>query len=174
MKFYKDRIEKVTLVGGCVPLTPWHIALAWKLLCSMWFCTVADICYGAWTQRHRRRRGIIIGMAARDPFKLDRDQCERDTEYGFGAGKFPDPRFDFSGEGSISQIPIADPDGQEQQLELAMIRRMDVSDPSDQPSPYVEGNTERFGAQPPLVRETKPPKRPRRKLTPRSRMERSW
>ena len=113
-------------------------------------------------------------MAARDPFKLDKDQTERDTEYGFGAGKFPDPRFDFSDGGAISRIPIADPTAEEQQLELAMLRRMDVSDPNDQPSPYVKGNTDRFGAQPPLVRETKVPKYTRPRPAPPKRMQREY
>jgi hypothetical protein len=113
-------------------------------------------------------------MAARDPFQLDKDQKERDTEYGFGAGKFPDPRFDYSGGGSISRIPIADPTRHEQELELAMLRRTDVSNPADQPSPYVMGNTDRYGAQPPLVRETKPPKNPKRPQQRPLRMQRQW
>lgn len=150
------------------------VGLAWKLCGSMAFCRAAESCYGAWERRHTPGRGTIEGMTARNPFQLDKDQTERDTEYGFGAGKFPDPRFDYSGGGSISRIPIADPTRHEQELELAMIRRTDVSDPNDQPSPYVMGNTDRYGAQPPLVRETKPPKNPKRPQQRPLRMQRQW
>lgn len=149
-------------------------ALAWKALTSHTFCTACESCWGAYEQRHTPGRGTIGVMTARDPFQLDKDQTDRSTEYGFGAGKYPDPRFDYSGGGSISHIPIADPDRDEQHLELAMIRRTDVSNPADQPSPYVMGNTDRFGAQPPLVRETKPPKNPRRVYPPPLRMQRQW
>jgi hypothetical protein len=150
------------------------VGLAWKVLGSHMFCNMAESCYGAYEARHTPGRGTIGGMAARDPFQLDRDQSERDTEYGFGAGKFPDPRFDYSGGGSISGITIADPTRHEQELELAMLRRMDVSDPNDQPSPYVCGNTDRYGAQPPLVRETKPPRNPKRPQQKPLRMQRQW
>lgn len=118
--------------------------------------------------------GYDQSMAARNPFQLDRDQTERDTEYGFGAGKFPDPNIDYSGEGSISRIPVADPTRHEQELELAMIKRTDVANPNDAPSPYVLGNTDRFGAQPPLVRERRAPKYRRQRPTPPTRMQRQW
>lgn len=150
------------------------VGIAWVFLGSTMFCTWAESARRAYEYRHTPGRGTIGLMAARDPFQLDRDQTERDTEYGYGAGKFPDPHFDYSGGGSISQIPIADPTRHEQELELAMIRRTDVSDPNDQPSPYVCGNTDRFGAQPPLVRETKPPKYTRPQRKPPSRMQRQW
>lgn len=118
--------------------------------------------------------GGKLTLMARNPLRLDKDQDERDTEYGFGAGMFPDPRLDYSGGGSHSRIPIADPDRHEQLLELAMIKRMDVSNPADQPSPYVLGNTDRFGAAPPLVRETKRPKYTRQPPKPPHRMQREW
>jgi hypothetical protein len=151
-----------------------RVGIAWDFLGSTMFCNWAETAWRAYNFRHTPGRGTIGGMAARDPFQLDRDQTERDTEYGYGAGKFPDPHFDYSGGGSISQIPIADPTRHEQELELAMIRRTDVSDPNDQPSPYVMGNTDRFGAQPPLVRETKPPKYQRPQRKPPNRMQRQW
>ena len=137
--------------------------------CS-WPAAIARLC-NSWAGRIRR---TLRCMAARDPFVLDKDSTERDTEYGFGAGKFPDPRFDYSDGGARSQVPIADPTRHDQELELTMIRRMDVADPNDQPSPYVEGNTDRYGAQPPLVRERKPPRYRRTPPAPPKRMQRQW
>lgn len=111
----------------------------------------------------------------RNPFGYDRDSVsEQDTEYGFGRGRFPDPNIDFSEVGVKSRIPIADPDRTEQLRDLAAIRRMDVNDPAAQPDPYVCGNTDRYGAQPPLVRERRAPTTPRPKYTQRPRMERQW
>jgi hypothetical protein len=113
---------------------------------------------------------------ARNPFTYDRDACNRDesSEFGFGPGMFPDPHIDFSAGGSKSLIPIADPDGDAQLLELAMIKRTDVTNPNDVPSPYVKGNTDRFGAAPPLVREKRVPCAPPRPKYCRSQMEREW
>lgn len=112
---------------------------------------------------------------ARDPFMYDRDSSRaEDTEFGFGRGKFPNPTFDYSDAGIKSLIPIADPDQPDQLMELAMLRRMDINDPNDVPSPYVEGNTDRYGAQPPLVRERRRPKAPKRKRQEPSRMKRAW
>lgn len=124
--------------------------------------------------RRSHTRGRKLGNMARDPLQLDRDSTDRSSEFGFGAGMFPDPRFDFSGGGSISRIPIADPDRHEQLLQLAMIKRTDVNDPTDAPSPYVLGNTDRFGAAPPLVRERNLPPYKRQKPTPPRRMQRQW
>jgi hypothetical protein len=94
---------------------------------------------------------------ARNPFQLARDKKDQYTEFGFGAGQFPDPHFDFSDSGRKSGFPIADPDRNEQLRKLREIKRTDLNDPMDQPSPYVAGNTDRYGAQPPLVRERKYP-----------------
>ena len=73
------------------------------------------------------------------PFKLDKDQTDRSTEMGWGAGRFPDPRFDYS---AGSKVPIADPDTQAQLLALAAYKRTDLGNPADVPSPYVAGNTD--------------------------------
>lgn len=150
------------------------VAYVWNLLGCHTFCTLVESC---WRYAHSAKQafaGYHRRMTARNPFVFDRDQTERDTEYGFGAGKFPDPRFDYSGGGSISRIPIADPTRHEQELELAMLHRLDLANPNDQPSPYVMGNTDRFGAQPPLVRERKAPKYKRPKPAPPNRMKRAW
>ena len=152
-----------------------------KLLAICGFCTVLETSSGGKPFTHlayTRARGgwrVIIGdMAVRNPFMYDRDPQDRDTEFGFGAGKFADPNIDYSDGGVISGIPIADPDREAQLLQLAMIKRMDLADPSDQPSPYVAGNTDRYGAQPPLVRERKRPKYTRPQQEPPSRMKRAW
>jgi hypothetical protein len=116
-----------------------------------------------------------LALMARNPFTYDRDPGHpEDSEFGFGRGKFPDPNIDFTDNGIKSRIPIADPDHRDQMLTLAMVRRMDINDPNDQPSPYVAGNTDRYGAQPPLVRERRAPKYTRPKQTPPQRMKRSW
>jgi hypothetical protein len=110
----------------------------------------------------------------RNPHELDRDKLDRSTEFGFGAGSAPDPRIDYSELGSKSLIPIADPDRTAQLLELRAIKRTDLQDPAAKPDPYVTGNTERYGAQPPLVRETRAPKSPKREVPKPARMERGW
>ena len=167
-----EKITKKLANVGVSQLTPRAVIVwfTWKLLSSMWFCTQVETCW----RRVDFVKGIIDVMAARNPFTYDRDNQERDTEFGFGAGMFPDPNIDYSEGGSISRIPIADPDSTAQLLQLAMIKRMDLADPTDQPSPYVAGNTDRFGAQPPLVRERKRPKYTRPERPKRARMERSW
>lgn len=98
---------------------------------------------------HYQRRRPTGPRMPNDPFKSIVDKHE--TEFGF-AGMHPDPVLDYSGGGSISRIPIADPDPMTQQLHLRMARRTDVANPGDWPNPYVAGNPDRFGAQPPLVR----------------------
>mgnify|MGYP000917579090 CR=1 FL=1 len=111
----------------------------------------------------------------RGPFTYDvGSQQNSETEFGFGRGRYPNPALDFSAGGVASRIPIADPDRTEQLRTLAEIRRMDVMDPNATPSPYVEGNTDRFGAQPPLVRERKTPQSSPRPRYTRPRMERQW
>lgn len=111
-------------------------------------------------------------MATRDPFKLARDKKDQFTEFGFGAGQFPEPSFDFSEGGRKSGFPIADPDRNEQLRKLREIKRTDLNDPLAEPSPYVAGNTDRYGAQPPLVRERKYPSYPRPQQEPPPRMKR--
>jgi len=126
---------------------------------------------------HKRLAGSWGRLAymPRNPFTYDRDEThDQSSEFGFGRGHFPDPRIDFSDGGIRSMIPIADPDQDAQFLELMAIRRMDLADPQDQPSPYVAGNTDRYGAQPPLVRERRTPTFKPYPLPRRSRMQRHW
>lgn len=113
---------------------------------------------------------------ARNPFTYDRDSHLRDesTEFGFGPGMFPNPAIDYSAGGAKSLVPIADPDSDAQLLELAAIKRTDVADPMDQPNPYAAGNTDRYGAAPPLVRSRRTPPNPPRPRYTRPRMQREW
>lgn len=112
---------------------------------------------------------------ARNPFTYDRDHShDEDSEFGFGRGHFPDPNIDFTDGGVKSGIPIADPDHHTQMMELFAVRRMDINEPNDQPSPYLAGNTDRYGAQPPLVRERRAPRYARPKQDPPPRMRREY
>lgn len=123
-----------------------------------------------------------LGMS-RNPFKPTTDQT---TEFGWGAGGFPLATLDYSQGGYRSRIPLADPDRSAQIRDLRAARRTDLNNPNEflppaffgnngsHPLHYALGNTERYGAQPPIVRETKtppycPPKRP-----PRPRMAREF
>ncbi|UOW92879.1 hypothetical protein SEA_LEOPARD_1 [Mycobacterium phage Leopard] len=122
-----------------------------------------------------RAAGRRLALMARDPFMYDRDETrDESSEFGFGRGHHPDPSIDYSDGGSKSRIPIADPTAEDQQMTLQMLRRMDVNDPNAQLDPYALGNTDRYGAQPPLVRERRAPKGAKR--TPRAtpRMRREW
>lgn len=140
---------------------------------------VRRMVFGAWDTNlaggleHPRARRLE-GMA-RNPFVYDRDPShDEDSEFGFGRGQHPDPNIDYSDGGTKSGIPIADPDQNDQLLTLRQIRRMDINDPNDQPSPYVEGNTDRYGAQPPLVRERKRPRYTQTRQDPPKRMKRAY
>lgn len=111
----------------------------------------------------------------RNPFVYDRDPGpSQETEFSFGKGRFPDPRIDFTDGGTKSRIPIAEPDREQMARQLAEIKRMDINDPAAQPNPYVAGNTDRYGAQPPLVRERHAPVPPKRPRYTRPKMERQW
>lgn len=113
--------------------------------------------------------------APRDPNMLHRDKAANwESEFGFGEGRFPNPLLDYSEGGSKSRIQIADPDRNQQLRDLAALRRTDLSDTTAELDPYVAGNTERYGAQPPLVRETRTPKVVRREPSKPPRMEREW
>lgn len=107
-----------------------------------------------------------------DPFGTHKQNQE--TEMGWGEGRFPDPIGDYSGGGSKNRFPIADPDAQRQQLNLAAIRRTDLSDPFAALDYYAAGNTDRYGAQPPLVRKRFKPTRSTYHRPPRPRMVREW
>lgn len=120
---------------------------------------------------------------SRNPFKPASDQT---TEFGWGPGRFPNPSLDYSAAGMKSGFPIADPDRPRQYLELMAARRTDLTRADvpdmpafngihgDHPDFYTPGNTERYGANPPLVQQRKaPPKTKRPKYTPR-RVEREW
>lgn len=120
---------------------------------------------------------------SRNPFKPTKDQT---TEFGWGAGRFPQPTTDFSQGGFKSRIPIADPDRRQQHMDLAAARRTDLQNLNEFPPPaffgqsgsnplhYKLGNTERFGANPPLVRERKVPDFPKEKPEVRHHTERAW
>lgn len=111
----------------------------------------------------------------------------QETEFSFGPGRFPLPAIDYQSPrigGPVAQI--ADPDRQQQIMDLAAAKRTDLNDPTVQDMPgfqgmhgehpdyYTEGNTERYGANPPLVRERRWP-RPRRYWRfKRPHMEREW
>jgi hypothetical protein len=154
----------------------------------IWMCLTMTVCHqrsharvatsGTKTLWRQQLRGGHLGYTRcmpRNPFTYDRDEThDQSSEFGFGRGHFPDPRIDFSDGGIRSMIPIADPDQDAQFLELMAIRRMDLADPQDQPSPYVAGNTDRYGAQPPLVRERRTPTFKPYPLPRRSRMQRHW
>lgn len=131
------------------------------------------------------------GMS-RNPFVQTKDQS---TEMGWGAGMFPDPMIDYSDNGIKSRIPIGDPDRRQQYLDLMTARRTDLnrtdvpdlptfqgdlpvgpgsSTPTAHPDYYTEGNTERYGANPPLVRAKGRPSKPKPKYIPRAKMEREF
>jgi hypothetical protein len=121
---------------------------------------------------------------SRNPFIADQNQ---ETEFGWGPGRFPAPYIDFQSPRIGGPVPqIADPDTRDQMLDLAAMKRTDLNDPRSTPTPafqgahgehpdyYTFGNTERYGANPPLVRSRR---WPRRKWIYRvfpSRMEREW
>lgn len=123
---------------------------------------------------------------SRNPFIPSASQ---ETEFGWGPGRFPDPQIDFQSPRADGKTiaHIADPDRRQQILDLAAMKRTNLNDPTVQDMPafqgtsgvphpdyYSEGNTERYGANPPLVRERRWP-RPKwiYRVLP-SRMERKW
>jgi hypothetical protein len=118
---------------------------------------------------------------SRNPFKPATDQT---TEFGFGPGHFPNPNIDYSLNGMKSRIPVEDPDRQQQYLTLMAAKRTDLNDPNvpdmagfngnraDHADFYTEGNTERYGANPPLVQQRRQPPPKVRKYTVRPHMER--
>lgn len=118
---------------------------------------------------------------SRYPFTPTKDQT---TEMGWGEGMFPDPNIDFSNNGQKSGFPIADPDTDKQLLMLMAGRRTDLTNPSvpdmppsgagGHPDFYTLGNTDRYGAAPPLVRTRLKPKTKPVKPEPPHRMERKW
>lgn len=119
---------------------------------------------------------------SRNPFV----PCDQETEFSFGPGRFPAQDIDFSQGGFKSGFPIADPDVQQQLLDLAASRRTDLNDPGvpdmpgfagtrgEHPDYYTTGNTERYGANPPLIRSRRWPKFKRWIYTRPNRMEREW
>ena len=131
-------------------------------------------------------------LMSRNPFL----PCNEETEFSFGAGRFPNPAIDFSqGSQSVndplasnsgSGFQLADPDKWQQQLDLAAAKRTDLGDPRSQPTPsfqggrgqhpeyYSYGNTDRYGASPPLIRQRKWPKAVRWVYDFPSWMQRQW
>jgi hypothetical protein len=107
---------------------------------------------------------------ARNPFV---PASRQETEFSFGRGRFPSPEIDFQSLRADGRtVPlIADPDKNQQLLDLAAMKRTNLNDPRVQDMPsfqgthgehpdyYTLGNTERYGANPPLVRERRWPAR---------------
>ena len=119
----------------------------------------------------------FVPRMPRDPLNnMDKDQTGHhwESEFGWGAGRFPNPAMDYSAGGSLSRIPQADPDRTTQYRNLAAIRRTDVGNPLAPMDPFVAGNTDRFGAQPPLVRERRPPRPAKIAKEKPLRMRRAW
>lgn len=114
----------------------------------------------------------------RDPLMLHKHPANmaahEESEMGWGLGMFPHPSIDYSIGGSKSRFPIADPDVQAQLRTLAAIKRTDVALAGEVANPFVAGNTDRFGAQPPLVRQRAHYIPSRYKPLPRARMHREW
>lgn len=118
---------------------------------------------------------------SRNPFKPATDQT---TEFGWGPGPFPNQNIDYSENGMKSRIPVEFPDRHDQYLALAAAKRTDLNDPNvrdipafngvhgDHPEFYSEGNTERYGANPPLVQQKQRPPPRVRHYTVRPHMER--
>lgn len=126
--------------------------------------------------------GYTRGMS-RDPFKPTTDQS---TEMGWGPGMFPNPSIDYSDGGIKSGFPLGDPDRRMQYLALMAARRTDLNraDVPDipafqgihapHPDFFTEGNTERFGANPALVRARSKPPPKKHTYVPRAHMEREY
>ena len=105
---------------------------------------------------------------SRNPFIPAQHQ---ETEFSWGPGRFPVPHIDFQSPRIGGPIPqLVDPDTRDQMLDLAAMKRTDLNDPrvqdlpafsgthGEHPDYYTFGNTERYGANPPLVRERRWPK----------------
>lgn len=124
---------------------------------------------------------------SRNPFESAKSKINKDqhTEFAWGAGSAPRLDIDFSQGGFRSGFPIADPDHRQQMVDLRASRRTDLTNPTEQdlpafsggagPAPmhYELGNTDRYGAQPPIIRERKFPDFPREKPVPKTHMERA-
>jgi|SRR6516165_5988526 hypothetical protein len=121
---------------------------------------------------------------SRNPFN---PSCDQETEFSFGRGRFPPRNVDFQspriGNG-VAQI--ADPDKNQQLLDLAAMKRTNLQDPTvpempafsgaqgEHPDYYTEGNTDRYGANPPLIRSRRWPKFVKYRYWRPSFMERQW
>lgn len=124
---------------------------------------------------------------SRNPFESARSKINKDqhTEFAFGAGSFPRLDIDFSQGGFRSGFPIADPDRRQQFADLRASRRTDLTNPTEPDLPAFQGgagmarmhtelgNTDRYGAQPALVRERKFPYFRRERPIPKTHMERA-
>jgi hypothetical protein len=113
---------------------------------------------------------------SRNPFQ----PCDLETEFSWGKGRYPAPYINFSvGSQSLndplasnngSGFSIADPDSRQQMLDLAAAKRTDLGNPREAPTPaftggygehpmyYADGNTDRYGAGPPLVDQRRYPR----------------
>lgn len=123
--------------------------------------------------REQRRRALGV-RAPLDPFKNHVNKPNVYSEFGNPEGMHPDPALDYSGGGTISRFPIADPDTMGMVLALRMARRTDVANPSAPMDPYLPGNPDRFGAQPPLVRRRGKFQPSKRRVPVPPRMIREW
>lgn len=123
---------------------------------------------------------------ARNPFQPTRDQY---TEFSFGRGRFAPIEVDFQSPRASENFgvaQVADPDRQQQLLDLAASKRTNLNDPTvadmpsfqgtraEHPDYHSLGNTERYGANPPLIRERGWPKYRRYIYTKLNIMEREW
>jgi hypothetical protein len=123
---------------------------------------------------------------SRNPFVPTASQ---ETEFSFGPGRFANPQIDFQSPriDDRTVAHIADPDRTQQILDLAAMKRTDLNNPTvedlpafqgtggaQHPDYYTTGNTERYGANPPLVRERRWPKAKWVYRVIPSRMERKW
>lgn len=96
-----------------------------------------------------------------DPFTFDRDRSQNAcaTEFGWGRGMFADPTISVQPD----DLPLGEPTQDDQLRYMAESKRanvaggdgMDTASDPQKPSDltYAKGNPDRFGAQPPLVRE---------------------
>ena len=124
---------------------------------------------------------------SRNPFESAAskvNKCQQ-TEFSWGAGSFPRLDIDFSQGGFRSGFPIADPDHRQQMADLRASRRTDLTNPAEPDLPAFQGgagmarmhtelgNTDRYGAQPPLVRERRVPDFKREPPVPKTHMERA-
>lgn len=123
---------------------------------------------------------------SRYPFVHAKDCQDQSTEFGWGPGMAPRQDIDFSAGGYKSGFPIADPDRRAQFLDLIAAKRTDLQNPAEPDLPAFQGaggtparmhgemgNTERYGAQAPLVQQKRVPTFKPYPIPRKTRMQRS-